>query len=664
MYISGKYYCINAKKMYTYSEKSMIMFVITLFVAFKICFKQLSSESAYERNLKMDKKIIYVKLIKGCDPIDHFEQSYQRGNDNKQNYYYNLNQGSEIEDINDNSSHYIIGLIHSNKKIELAYLGLCNKHINNKGVSLVLDIKVKMENCTSIENIQKLSELDLDSDFGDSSYVLVEDSELIAKQIDFIIKKPLECSVLQRTYSCLDTEKDLHPLAQKNQYCRRQYNLRDSMKNRGEFQRDYERIVHSKSFRRMVDKAQIFSASKGDYYRTRMTHSQAVAQIARGIAEGLHLNLYLTEAIALAHDIGHTPFGHQGERTLDDILRNKIEIIRNPELFENDYFGGFKHNYQSIRVATILEDEYAEVNGMDLSFQTLEGILKHTKLDKKYTLGEFIHGNKIEEELHLKQEFCSTLEGQAVNIADEIAQRGHDLDDAFSSGVMTYDELMTFLSVKKYSKLKEIVNNAGSGITDAVGNGRRLVDESELKNCRTVSAIISYFINDVIDTSQKAIQQYRIKDFEDAGHIVKEKLVSFSDEALKSCWYLETIITNKVINRDEISLFDSNASTIISSLFKAYYNNPRLLHKGTQRRIYIETRQYCENVIDFEFGNHKIIKEELKLITHADLSMLSEEMSKEYKIKRRILVRNICDFISGMTDTYALNEFNRIMKQL
>lgn len=92
MYISGKYYCINAKKMYTYSEKSMIMFVITLFVAFKICFKQLSSESAYERNLKMDKKIIYVKLIKGCDPIDHFEQSYQRGNDNKQNYYYNLNQ--------------------------------------------------------------------------------------------------------------------------------------------------------------------------------------------------------------------------------------------------------------------------------------------------------------------------------------------------------------------------------------------------------------------------------------------------------------------------------------------------------------------------------------------------------------------------------------------
>ena len=141
-------------------------------------------------------------------------------------------------------------------------------------------------------------------------------------------------------------------------------------------------------------------------------------------------------------------------------------------------------------------------------------------------------------------------------------------------------------------------------------------------------------------------------------------MVSFSDEALKSCWYLETIITNKVINSDEISLFDSNASTIISSLFKAYYNNPRLLHKGTQRRIYIETRQYCENVIDFEFGNHKIIKEELKLITHADLSMLSEEMSKEYKIKRRILVRNICDFISGMTDTYALNEFNRIMKQL
>lgn len=120
----------------------------------------------------------------------------------------------------------------------------------------------------------------------------------------------------------------LHTLAQKNEYCRRQYNLRVPQENRGEFQRDYERIVHSKAFRRMVDKAQVFSASKGDYYRTRMTHSQAVAQIARGIATELNLNLCLTEAIALGHDLGHTPFGHQGERTLNDILCDKIHIIK------------------------------------------------------------------------------------------------------------------------------------------------------------------------------------------------------------------------------------------------------------------------------------------------------------------------------------------------
>lgn len=221
----------------------------------------------------------------------------------------------------------------------------------------------------------------------------------------------------------------LHTLAQKNEYCRRQYNLRVPQENRGEFQRDYERIVHSKAFRRMVDKAQVFSASKGDYYRTRMTHSQAVAQIARGIATELNLNLCLTEAIALGHDLGHTPFGHQGERTLNDILCDKIHIIKNADLFE-DNFGGFKHNYQSIRVASTLEEEYFEIEGMDLSYQTLEGILKHTKLKRNdYNLEEYILGDDAQIELSFDNDYCSTLEGQVVAIADEIAQRGHDLED-------------------------------------------------------------------------------------------------------------------------------------------------------------------------------------------------------------------------------------------
>lgn len=141
-----------------------------------------------------------------------------------------------------------------------------------------------------------------------------------------MLKDPYYFEEKDRAYCSIKSEEMLHPLAQKNEYCRRQYNLREPQNDRGEFQRDYERIVHSKTFRRMVDKAQVFSASKGDYYRTRMTHSQAVAQIARAIAAELNLNLCLTEAIALGHDLGHTPFGHQGERTLNDILCDKIHI--------------------------------------------------------------------------------------------------------------------------------------------------------------------------------------------------------------------------------------------------------------------------------------------------------------------------------------------------
>lgn len=132
--------------------------------------------------------------------------------------------------------------------------------------------------------------------------------------------------------------------------------------------------------------------------------------------------------------------------------------------------------------------------------------------------------------------------------------------------------------------------------------------------------------------------------------------------------YLDTLIANKVINSPEVSLFDNNGATIVASLFKAYYNNPRLIHKGTQRRIYAETRRKTQNVVDFELGNHEVIRDEVQKITAVDLTDENKEMSSElkdeYKQKRKILVRNICDYISGMTDTYAINEYRRIEKQL
>ncbi|WP_337671098.1 dGTP triphosphohydrolase [Ruminococcus bicirculans (ex Wegman et al. 2014)] len=612
----------------------------------------------------MGNKIIYIKLKEGCKPIEYFRNSF----DERKNYYYNLSSYAEDElEISKaciDSSYFLIALIHDNDKIIYSYLGTGTISHNDKGFSIKFSIKSKLNYGTAIKNICKLSELSLSDDFAKDEYVLKEESELIAKQIDFIINRPFEEKTKEQRYEKINSEDGLDDLAQRNEYCERAYNLRAPKQHRGEFQRDYERIVHSKAFRRMVDKAQVFSASKGDYYRTRMTHTQAVSQIARGIAEGLGLNMYLTEAIALGHDIGHTPFGHQGERTLDSILQGKFNIIKNVESFTEDLsFGGFKHNYQSIRVATLLEEEYTEICGMDLSYQTLEGMLKHTKLKRdNYSLDQFISSDDASDKLYFKQDFCSTLEGQVVAIADEIAQRGHDLDDAFSSGAMEFDDFKNYLTVKKMKELLGIVETVNKDLTSMCEKNRRFVDKKELRNSRTVSAIVSYFINDVINNSKSKMSEYDLSKFKGNYNRVKEELICFSEKASTLNKYLETIISSKVINSPEVSLFDNNAETIISGLFKAYYNNPRLLHKGTQRKLYINLRNISENVVDFEYGNHEVIKEEFDMITNENLKELSTEDAAEYKEKRRVLVRTICDFISGMTDTYAINEYNRIIK--
>lgn len=614
----------------------------------------------------MNSKNIYIKLKNDCEPIKYFENSYT---DKEKTYFYNLSEKCindlNINKVSVNSEYYLIAIIHDKEEINYAYLGTGIIIKNNKGTSIKLNIKSKLKLGTAIKNICKLSELSLENDFNKDEYVLIEESELISRQIDFIINEPFSKEIKNRNYNKLDTENGLSKLAQRNEYCIRQYNLREPMENRGEFQRDYERIVHSKAFRRMVDKAQVFSSSKGDYYRTRMTHTQAVSQIARGIAEGLKLNLYLTEAIALGHDIGHTPFGHQGERTLDDILHGKYDIIKNVDLFKKDgCFGGFKHNYQSVRVASLLEEKYTEICGMDLSFQTLEGMIKHTNLKRdKYLLEQFICANDAYENLNFEQDHCSTLEGQVVAIADEIAQRGHDLDDALSSGAMQFDDFQKYLTVKKMKGLSYIVQSVNDDIKNMNDNHRRFIDEKELRNSQTVSAIVSYFINDVIKYSSEQINKYDYSEFKRNKYRVLKELIQFSSTASTLNKYLETIITSKVINSTEVSLFDNNAATIIRGLFKVYYNNPRLLHKGTQRKLYINLRSVSENVVDFEYGNHEVIKKELDLITNYDLSKEpTTALTEEYKNKRHVLVKTICDFISGMTDTYAINEYNRIVK--
>lgn len=615
----------------------------------------------------MNSKIMYIKIYWDGTAENEIVARLEGSYSDTKEYYYNFSETdlAEKEDLTKNDEYYLIALVHDGKNISKAYLGTGTIHENRRGKSINYSIKAILKNCPAVENICKLSELNLAADFQKGSYVLLEESELIADQIDYIIHTPAKYSPTAKTYEKLDEESILHPLAQRNEYCRRKYNLSESSTSCSEYQKDYERIVHSKAFRRMVDKAQVFSASKGDYYRTRMTHSQAVAQIAQRISANLKLNLYLTEAIALGHDIGHTPFGHQGERTLDDILHGEnYDIIQNLDLL-NKVGGtmvmGFKHNYQSVRIAAELEEKYVEICGMDLSLQTLEGMLKHTKLKRdRFSLCQFI--DYEESDLYFEKDFCSTLEGQVVAIADEIAQRGHDLDDALSSGAISVESFKKYLTLKKMARLSEVVEKAIKSIDEA---GRKLVDEDELRNSRIVSAIISYFVDDATTTSLKSMEEYNKNEFETNGHVITENVIMLSAEAQKLNDYLETIISNQVINSPEVSLFDSNAAAIVSGLFKAYYDNPRLLHEGTKRRLYIDMRKVSQNIIDFKFGNHAIIKKEFELIAHEDLEKLQgqdEEKYEEYRQKRQILIRGICDFISGMTDTYAMNEYNRIIQ--
>lgn len=626
----------------------------------------------------MEKKIIFIKLkAQACKATQYFEDSYKNfTNNGNKLYYYNFPMNRDttyMDKLSDEEEYYFFALVYESneekreERFVKAFLGT-GKFMKDSR-SLQITAKYRSNENNTIASLRKISNLDIKKDFNDGEYVTIENSEYLFSQIDFILNDPYNFKKEDREYNSIESETMLHPLAQKNEYCRRQYNLREPQENRGEFQRDYERIVHSKAFRRMVDKAQVFSASKGDYYRTRMTHSQAVAQIARGIATELNLNLCLTEAIALGHDLGHTPFGHQGERTLNDILCDKIRIIKNADLFK-DNFGGFKHNYQSIRVASILEEEYFEIEGMDLSYQTLEGMLKHTKLKRSdYNLEEYIFGDDARVELSFDNDYCSTLEGQVVAIADEIAQRGHDLDDALSSGIMSLEEFKKYLDIKKLSHLKNEMERLTGTVEQIEENHRFFSDKNELMNSCVVSTLLSFFINDVISISKNKMDKYPVDKFEKNGHKVDEdKIIWFSDDAEAINDYLETLISNRVINSPEVSLFDDNGATIVASLFKAYYNNPRLIHKGTQRRIYVETRRFTQNVVDFEFGNHKVILDEIQKITKADLSdeskELSTELKQEYMQKRKILVRNICDYISGMTDTYATNEYRRIEKQL
>lgn len=385
---------------------------------------------------------------------------------------------------------------------------------------------------------------------------------------------------------------------------------------REEFTRDKDRIIHTKAFRRLQHKAQVYSNEDGDHYRTRLTHTLEVNQIAKAIARNLNVNENLTEAIALGHDIGHTPFGHAGEKVMDEILRGDDDLGGKLEYKLN--YGGFKHNFNSLKILELVEHKYPDSDGLNLTWQVLDGICKHTKIEKYY-LGKiwdwtrfvgdsdyfkeivgYSYPNFIPYDDNLKIGIPLTIEGQIVQLADEIAQREHDLDDGFRGE-----------NGNKFVKLQSIINHASKSITPDMGRydafinlkdelnldvtvrdiqNKRLTDDDELdlKWIACIRNIVSYFIMDVSENSlikiydsdkEKSILKVNLGE----RKYVVEKLVDFSECAAILHKSMELFIENRIINSYEVNCFDGKGEYILSKLFKAYYKNPKQMPQSQLR---------------------------------------------------------------------------------
>lgn len=338
------------------------------------------------------------------------------------------------------------------------------------------------------------------------------------------------------------------------------------------FQRDRDRILHSSAFRRLEYKTQVFVNHVGDYYRTRLTHTLEVAQIARTIAKTLGVNEDLTEAISLAHDLGHTPFGHAGQDVMARLMKAD---------------GGFEHNKQSFRIVTFLEAPYPEFRGLNLSYELLEGIMKHVT---EYDLPD---GNSL-----VKKGYPS-IEAQIANIADAIAYNNHDVDDGLKSGFLHLGDL-------KDIELWE------THFQEVKTNHKDQIFKRQVR--LTVKKMINELVTDLIENTEKEIQERKIKTIED----VKENgkgLVDFSPRVKEKLSQLKKFLFKKLYRHYKVERMTEKAERILSDLFFAYSKNPNIIPP-----------------------NFKITYEE------------SDDT----------IERIVCDYLAGMTDRFALDEYAKL----
>jgi dGTPase len=306
---------------------------------------------------------------------------------------------------------------------------------------------------------------------------------------------------------------------------------------RSEFQRDRDRIIHSTAFRRLEYKTQVFVNHEGDLFRTRLTHSIEVAQIARSLTRNLRLNEDLVEAISLAHDLGHTPFGHAGQDALNACMKD---------------YGGFEHNLQSLRVVDSLEQRYGAFDGLNLMFETREGVLKHCSLTNAQQLGDV--GRRF---IERKQ---PTLEAQLANLADEIAYNNHDIDDGLRSGLLTTDQLN---EVTLYARYRHEAESQFPGIS-----GRRAINE-------TVRRMINALVDDLIQQSRANIRQAEIKTIDDVRNA--PPLIAFSESMKKEAQELKRFLRTNLYHHYQVNRMTSKARRIVTDLFDIFITGPELL---------------------------------------------------------------------------------------
>jgi dGTPase len=337
------------------------------------------------------------------------------------------------------------------------------------------------------------------------------------------------------------------------------------------FQRDRDRIIHSTAFRRLEYKTQVFVNHEGDYYRTRLTHTVEAAQVTRTLARMVGLNEDLAEAVALAHDLGHTPFGHAGERTLHRLM---------------EAHGGFEHNAQSLRIVDLLEERYPAFRGLNLSWEVREGIVKHSTRYDRPQVVEF------------DADLAPCLEAQIVDFADEVAYTAHDVDDGLQSGMIDPGDLATVPLWGDATRKADLAPTA-SGV---------------VRRYQSVRLLIDWMVGDLADTLVKRLQSEGVDSIDDV-RALKPRLVEFSTEMGQRHAELKAFLTDRLYHHHRVTRMTQKADRIMSALFEVYMAEPRQLPPHITDRVAEE----------------------------------GEGMP-----------RVIADYIAGMTDRFALEEYKKL----